>query len=89
MSNPSRIGKYTLLKKIAAGGMAEVYLAKASGAAGFERVFAVKKILPHFADREDFVSMFTAEAKLSAQLVHQLAEAGTHWIPTFAEATPT
>jgi hypothetical protein len=49
MSEVQRFGSYILLKKIAAGGMAELYKAKKSGEKGFEKLFAVKMILPHLA----------------------------------------
>jgi serine/threonine-protein kinase len=66
----SQIGKYELLRKIAIGGMAEVFLAKAAGPMGFEKTLVVKQILPHLADDPKFVEMFLAEAKLAAQLNH-------------------
>ncbi|HVE84805.1 MAG TPA: serine/threonine-protein kinase [Myxococcales bacterium] len=66
----SQIGKYELVRKIAIGGMAEVFLAKAAGPMGFEKTLVVKRILPHLADDPNFVQMFLAEAKLAAQLNH-------------------
>jgi eukaryotic-like serine/threonine-protein kinase len=66
----SQIGKYELLRKIAIGGMAEVFLAKAAGPMGFEKTLVVKRILPHLADDPKFVEMFLTEAKLAAQLNH-------------------
>src|SRR3979409_301616 len=64
------IGKYKLIKLIAAGGMAEVYLAKQAGAAGFEKLVCLKRILPHLARDKQFVEMFLNEARLAAQLDH-------------------
>ncbi len=63
-------GKYLLLEKIAAGGMAEVYLAKSSGAEGIGRFFAIKRILPQFSDNADFIDMFKEEAKIAMNLSH-------------------
>ena len=54
-----------LLEKLAAGGMAEVYRAIHQGYGGFEKVVAVKRILPHFASDEEFKNMFVMEANLS------------------------
>lgn len=67
---PHRFGKYALLERIGRGGMAEVFKAKAFGAAGFERVIAIKRILPHLVEDEQFVNMFVDEAKLAVQLNH-------------------
>src|SRR6187431_3441229 len=50
--------------------MAEVFLAQQRGLEGFDRRVAVKRILPHLADSQDFVKMFLGEAKLAAQLSH-------------------
>ncbi len=64
------LGKYKLVKLIAAGGMAEVYLAKQAGAAGFEKLVCLKRILPHLARDKQFVEMFLNEARLAARLDH-------------------
>ncbi|HEU0031653.1 MAG TPA: protein kinase [Kofleriaceae bacterium] len=65
-----RFGQYALLRRIARGGMAEVFLAQQRGLEGFDRRVAVKRILPHLADSPDFVKMFLGEARLAAQLSH-------------------
>ncbi|MBI3802622.1 MAG: protein kinase [Nitrospirae bacterium] len=70
MSLPAPYGKYLLIDKIAKGGMAEVYLAKQIGLKGFERLLAIKRILPQFTENAEFVSMFINEAKVAAQLAH-------------------
>ena len=59
-----------LAEKLAAGGMAEVYRAIQFGHGGFEKVIALKRILPHFAADEEFKHMFQMEANLSGLLQH-------------------
>jgi serine/threonine protein kinase len=71
MSQPARFGKYLLLDKIGTGGMAELFLAKQTGLSGFEKVVAIKRILPHLTQGSEFVTMFINEAKLAALLTHQ------------------
>src|SRR5712691_11577477 len=63
-------GPYRLLQRVAVGGMAEVFKAKRSGVEGFEKVVAVKRILPHLSDNKEFVDMFVDEAKMVAGLTH-------------------
>jgi len=65
-----RFGQYVLLEKIATGGMAEVWKARMKGVEGFQKIVAIKKILPHLSDNQDFIGMFIDEAKLAAQLNH-------------------
>jgi TonB family protein len=66
----TRFGQYVLLEKIATGGMAEVWKARMRGVEGFQKIVAIKKILPHLSDNQDFIEMFVDEAKLAAQLNH-------------------
>ncbi len=66
----TRFGQYVLLEKIATGGMAEVWKARMSGVEGFQKIVAIKKILPHLSDNQEFIEMFVDEAKLAAQLNH-------------------
>jgi serine/threonine protein kinase len=66
----AEFGPYQLLERVAVGGMAEVFKAKRSGVEGFEKVVAVKRILPHLSENEDFVEMFVHEAKVVAGLTH-------------------
>ncbi len=63
-------GAYTLLDRIAIGGMAEVWRARRRGVEGFQKTVAIKKILSHLTGSKDFVTMFIDEAKLAAQLSH-------------------
>ncbi len=67
----SKFGKYTLLNKIATGGMAEVYRAKISGEEGFEKLIVIKKILPYLNTNKEIVNHFIDEAKLDAMLQHE------------------
>ena len=70
MKKPIPFGKYYLLERINVGGMAEVFKAKAFGVEGFERLVAVKRILPNIAEDEEFIAMFIDEAKIAVQLQH-------------------
>jgi len=69
-SSPGAFGRYQLLEKIGAGGMAEVFKARMKGEQGFEKIVAIKRIVPHMATNAEFVTMFVDEAKLAAQLNH-------------------
>jgi serine/threonine protein kinase len=68
---PKQFGKYQLLDKIAVGGMAELFRAKLTGAQGFEKLIAIKKILPNLSEEENLVTSFIDEAKLAALLHHE------------------
>ncbi|GMU59706.1 MAG: hypothetical protein AMXMBFR34_14690 [Myxococcaceae bacterium] len=68
MSQP--FGRYELLTRIATGGMGEVFLARARGAAGFEKLFVVKRVLPHLAQNTEFKDLFLDEARIAARLNH-------------------
>jgi tRNA A-37 threonylcarbamoyl transferase component Bud32 len=63
-------GQYLLLDRIATGGMAEVFRAKRKGVEGFEKIVAVKRILPHLSHNKEFIEMFIDEAKMVAGLSH-------------------
>jgi serine/threonine protein kinase len=65
-----RLGRYKLIHKIASGGMASVWLARAEGAAGFEKLVAVKRIHPHLAEEKNFVEMFLDEARIASRIDH-------------------
>ncbi|MCP3060685.1 serine/threonine protein kinase [Myxococcus sp. K38C18041901] len=68
--NPQSFGKYQLLKKLATGGMAEVWLARQTGIEGFHKNLVVKRILPHLAEDREFVEMFRNEALIAARFNH-------------------
>ena len=63
-------GNYFLLERIGLGGMAEVFKAQQRGVEGFQKIVAIKRILPHCSNNPDFVRMFIDEAKVAAQLTH-------------------
>lgn len=63
-------GKYRLIRKIAVGGMAEVYLALSFGEFGFQRQEVIKALLPNLAKSSEFVDMFVREATLAAEFRH-------------------
>ena len=66
----SDVGPYELIERIGMGGMAEVFKASQSGEEGFERIVAVKRILPNLSADPDFEKMFIDEAKIAVQLQH-------------------
>jgi len=75
-------GRYTLLQKLASGGMAELFLARQRGIEGFEKLVVLKRILPHHSDNPEFVRMFLDEARTAADLSHpnvvNVFDAGLH-----------
>ena len=64
---PLTFGRYEALFHVASGGMAEVFAARLRGPAGFEKLVAVKRLLPELAD-DHFVTMFLDEARLAAHI---------------------
>ena len=80
------LGRYHLEKRIARGGMGELWLARAQGAAGWEKYVAVKTILPHLSDRDELVERFLDEANIATTLSHgnivpvfELGQDGDTW----------
>lgn len=67
---PLLFGKYCLLERISVGGMAEVFRAKPLNTPEFKGYLALKRILPHLAEDEEFITMFVDEARLTVQLQH-------------------
>ncbi|HEY3445595.1 MAG TPA: serine/threonine-protein kinase [Myxococcales bacterium] len=76
------MGKYLLLDRLGAGGMAEVFRARYCPEGGFERTVAVKRVLPAYAQNPEFVKLFREEARLGALLNHpnivQVLDVGSH-----------
>jgi serine/threonine protein kinase len=68
--SPTPTRRYTLLRRLAIGGMGELLLARASGAGGVEKLVAIKRIRSEYASDPAFVSMFLNEARLAATLDH-------------------
>src|SRR6516165_2038885 len=68
---PSRlIGRYLLFGEIASGGMATVHFGRLTGAAGFARTVAIKRLHPQYAKDPEFVAMFLDEARVAARIRH-------------------
>ncbi len=65
-----RVGDYELVTRLAAGGMAELFVARRGGLQGFEKFVVLKRILPQLAGNADFVEMFLQEARIAATLEH-------------------
>jgi serine/threonine protein kinase len=65
-----RFGKHELVRRIGAGGMAEVHLARTYGAEGFVKNLVIKRLLPEFSEDPEIVRMFIQEARLAAHLRH-------------------
>jgi eukaryotic-like serine/threonine-protein kinase len=70
MTTTRSIGRYLIAEEIAAGGMATVHFGRVTGAAGFARLVAIKRLLPNFAKDPDFVTMFVDEARLASRIRH-------------------
>ena len=79
---PLPFGKYLLLERINVGGMAEVFKTKTFGVHGFQRIGALKRILPNIMEDEDFIKMFIDEARIATHLEHgnivRILELGQH-----------
>jgi serine/threonine-protein kinase len=68
--NGRRFGRYTIVKRLSVGGMAEVFLALARGPGDFRKFVTLKRILPQYRGNMEFVSLFLEEARISASLSH-------------------
>ncbi len=64
------VGRYDLIHRLGHGGMAAVFLGRATGRAGFEKLVAVKVIHPHLGAEPEFVEMFLDEARIAARICH-------------------
>jgi serine/threonine-protein kinase len=62
--------RYRVLERLAAGGMAEVFIAESAGIEGFKKQVAIKRVLPSLSEKKRFIAMFLDEARLSANLTH-------------------
>jgi len=62
--------RYSIVERLDAGGMAEVFKGKAVSMRGFEKLVAIKRVLPNLSKNEKFISMFLDEARLSLHLNH-------------------
>jgi serine/threonine protein kinase len=89
VADGTRLGKYQLLRRLATGGMAELFLARTTAMAGFEKLVVLKRILPQHAESDDFIKMFLTEARLAATLhhpnivqVYDIGEEGGHYFFT-------
>lgn len=67
---PRQLGKYTLLRRLASGGMAELFLALHRSMAGFEKLIVIKRILPSMNQNRSFIEMLLHEARIAATLSH-------------------
>ena len=67
---PQQFGRYYLVDRIAVGGMAEVFKARAFSDGGFQKLLVIKRILQHLSGNDEFVDMFVDEAKISVELQH-------------------
>jgi len=70
-ANPRRLGRYEIVRSLAQGGMAELFVARLAGIEGFARQVVLKRVLPNLARDREFVDMFLGEARLAATLHHQ------------------
>src|SRR3954468_16570615 len=62
--------RYRVLKRLASGGMAEVFVAESAGIEGFKKQVAIKRVLAALSRKQQFIEMFLDEARLSAHLSH-------------------
>ena len=63
-------GKYTLLSRLGSGGMAEVFVARAASVAGFEKLLAIKRLLPFCTEDKETVDLLADEARITVRLTH-------------------
>ena len=66
----SRLGRFQIVRRLAVGGMAELYLARVDGSKPTDLPLAIKRVHPHLAQDREFASMFVQEARIAATLHH-------------------
>lgn len=71
MAAPTQLGRYRIVDRLAVGGMAEIYIARAQGVQNFEKEYVLKLIHPKYVGDSEFIRMLCDEAKLTASLSHQ------------------
>ena len=82
MGESAALERFELLERIGIGGMGEVFRARVGGAHGFEKLVALKRILPRYAQDAEFEARFIAEAKLAGGLSHAnlIQQLAMRWI---------
>ncbi len=70
VEQPEVFGKYLLIDRVSVGGMAEVFKAITVGVSGFQKILAIKRVLPNVAEDDEFIKMFVDEANIAGQLHH-------------------
>ena len=73
MAQPAPIeqfGKYQILERVARGGMAEIFKARMEGIGGFNRLFAIKRVLPTLSSNREYIDLLVDEAKVAGLLSH-------------------
>ena len=70
LDEPTRLGSFEIVRRLARGGMADILLARAPGLPGHEPLVVLKKILPRYAGKPRYVQLFLEEAQLAASLDH-------------------
>jgi serine/threonine protein kinase len=70
LKTQNELGQYRLIERLGAGGMGEVFLARLEREEGFKKLLVVKRILPELSESARFREMFSAEARIAANLNH-------------------
>lgn len=65
-----QFGKYAILERVAQGGMAEIFKARMEGIGGFNRLFAIKRVLPGLSQNREYIDLLVDEAKVAGLLSH-------------------
>jgi serine/threonine-protein kinase len=70
LASPKVVGRYAIYSRIASGGMASVHFGRLTGAVGFARTVAIKRLHPHLAEEQEFLSTMIDEARLASRINH-------------------